>query len=782
MALDQNESLSEDLSGILSRQHQAHIDTLKQNNRDLIAAIHAAMNYTGSTRSPQRRETLNSARNAFGLATPEQIDDLRLRANQIKGLAQRVGSWNNTAGQTKTGQPQQTPQQAQQPQQTQQAAQQIPQSPGQPPLQWAPQVIPVNSIPGAGPGSGGTQVPPGTPVSGQPSAGSPGASGGPGGPTGGAGAPGGGGRPPSGPYVPPGGGGPPGLVNKMWAGAKSFVPSLGLAENILSEWRSQQDKNNFYRSITGGSHGEAIGERIGEELFRAQTLLSFSEQEARQTYKGITALGYSDRGPEGQPGATREDMMDFVYESKQGFGGTVTESLRRAEIVSRNANISVTGLVDSLEDLSDSAGRAGVNAQQARAQFDSMLESSSAFGSTSRQYALGSVQSQTMLGRSFTNLDPTKQVEDQGYRYMVAASQGMSLAEFNAQSMNNPAAASNAMTGMFLQHMRSYIQGASGEAWNWLEQQVTQQKEALRQDPSRISMQIAEEFWRSHAGTMDPNAFLLMANQFSDRDDFADHLQAMAYLITQMSGMTQGAEQARRQAQVGMTNMGGQSRGQEGLKGRVGERGLAKGEGGVRGGLQTLVEDDTLGIGAGAQSQVTMSYVNQARESGKRSPVLEAMLQQMGTEEEKDQFVEVQTPTGMRVVHLSVAMKHYKNQLMSGQARFVGGEYGGKNVGAFTGGVVDESRAGAAAKEARSKGKWSKKGFTREEWYEKHPEDRPKEDTGWKGASVKIDLTDRAAQMLKPVYEEDASGEPKNNSHFARASRHAAYTPGLGTN
>lgn len=164
-----------------------------------------------------------------------------------------------------------------------------------------------------------------------------------------------------------------------------------------------------------------------------------------------------------------------------------------------------------------------------------------------------------------------------------------------------------------------------------------------------------------------------------------------------------------------------------------------------------------------------MTYVNRAKETGKRSPVIEAMLQNMGRDEEKNQKVQVLTGDGTRVVSLAEAMDKFSGQLQSGQAKFVGGAQAGKDVSAYTGGEVDATKAKKGYKESKRS---SDLGVSAAEYYKDHPDENPNKDasgSGWTGTKVIIDLSPAAQKLLSVQgYSPAAAGEPPMDNPFEK--------------
>ncbi|GAA1978710.1 phage tail tape measure protein [Kitasatospora viridis] len=252
------------------------------------------------------------------------------------------------------------------------------------------------------------------------------------------------------PYTPPpspssgggGGGGGGGGVGGSWSGGSGIgqwvqqnAPSLlaarfgpwgavagaaiAVGSQIPAEIRSQRDKNAFYQSVEGGSNFAGFGERLHEEAYRWSTLGVFSSDEARQAFKGVTKLGYNSK-VEGGPG--RQDALNMIYHGKTAYGASVGESLQTLQVVSKAAVTNFKQLSDALKDVSDSAGKAGINAQMARAEFTNLVgtaASNGMGGNTAVDAARLQQQLKTSLGRSFQDTDFSNRL---GSSYTLLAS------------------------------------------------------------------------------------------------------------------------------------------------------------------------------------------------------------------------------------------------------------------------------------------------------------------------------------------------------------------------
>jgi hypothetical protein len=196
---------------------------------------------------------------------------------------------------------------------------------------------------------------------------------------------------------------------------------------------------------------------------------------------------------------------------------------------------------------------------------------------------------------------------------------------------------------------------------------------------------------------------------------------------------------------------------------RTGRYGLATGSQG------SLAEEIfTLGLGGhaaswqqaltAANSSAAAPYLAAEKKSGQRSPVLEALIQNTGS----DAQVLVNTATGQRVMSIGDAMKYYPNELASGNVQFYGssGQALG-NTSGITQGLIN-TQANVSGEEKQRAG--SNAGVSLSAWEKAHPSAAPTAGT----QAVTISLSAEAQQLLKLL--------PSNNDQAAASSTVPANT------
>lgn len=457
----------------------------------------------------------------------------------------------------------------------------------------------------------------------------------------------------------------------------SKIPVAGLAVRGVEELLSQREKNAYYQNVEGGSNAGGFGERLSEEGYRWSTLGMFSSGEARQAFKGVTRIGYNGRVSPGH-GPGRQQALNFVYHGKSSYGATVDESLTTLQTASENTQISLTELSKTLKQLSDDAGKAGVNAQMARSQMMGLFQQALSSGYGSGATAAAGTISDTMAsyGRSYANSNAAGQLTPQYGRY-AAAQAGMTYGQFTALQKTNPQAAANVRTGVGMQAISQVL---TPQMQQFLRQQIIQYGGKVDES---TSLQIASQFLRQFGSQVDPEVITgqlsaLTGIQFSDYD------HALGWVALQMAGDTE-ASRASTAKPSDFTGTGLVSMAQAQSWG---------------------IANPSLDVFTKSKSEFKGIYPG----GGKVDPVMAALASKVGNT--KSQYVTVHTSAGPQVMRLDQAMATHPNELAAGQVQFVGkmgptkdpktgmpgswglvkDSYSGQTVSQVLGGQVDTSR------------------------------------------------------------------------------------------
>lgn len=536
-----------------------------------------------------------------------------------------------------------------------------------------------------------------------------------------------------------------------WLGG--HIPGAGIVKSIFGEVRNQRAKNEYYQNIEGGSNAAGFGERMHEEAYAFTTGGVLSGDEARTAFKGVTRLGYNGRVDDefsGQGG--RQNALDFIYHAKTSYGASVNESLKNLEVVSKNSTLSLAGLNKALKDISDTAGKAGVNAQMARAQYMALLQTGMAAG-----YGAGAIQTaqniqmgKSSLGRSYEDIDLSGQMSQQ-YTYMASSNLGMTYNQYTALQSGNPLAASQARAG---QNLALLSQIFSQDEVNW----VKEKAQALggQLDPNS-ALTIVPDFLRAF-----PNHNISVIQQQLAAFGIVqtdDPQKALAYAFNLIAGNNGDLASAQKMQQdTTVTSAANASK-------------IQKKEGDSS---PFFKSTDPFGGGNWiTQGKAGAHYLTSIKGTGKRNPVIENLLQNV-TDQDKAKVI-VHTSNGQRVMSLDDAIKEHPEEISSGSVEFVSGKEKGKTVTDIVGSGGVNTSADWQSEASKSSGKT---GTSLGSWQKDHPKDSTFGTGTGTGANGKVvvDLSDAAKQLLKissatGIAGANGEGAPPVNSYNWNASR-----------
>jgi hypothetical protein len=441
----------------------------------------------------------------------------------------------------------------------------------------------------------------------------------------------------------------------------------------------------------------------------------FSGADTSTLYRGATALGLDDRS-DGKA-VSRQGAMDFGYQAKSSMGMSPEESLQFLQTATRSATMSFSALVTSLEKVSETAGKAGVNADLMRQKVNTALNvgiNSGMGGQAALSAATSMGNYQASLGRDSQNVDMSGRLGS-NFQYMAASQSGMTLNQYQSALALDPLKAARARGVADKIALSTWLQPQYKQ---WIENQVASfgGPEALKNNPS-----LARSFWpmfQSQFPMADPNAMTSVVSGLTGQSNMTPE-DAFSWIVQQIIGNTDESRVAADQAKMKITSGGI----------------AAKDEGGLRNSFGSDF--------FGNQSAAANAYIDNSKSSGTRDPIVEAMLSKMNEKgfSQEDQKVVVMTSAGKRVVSMAEAVKSFSNQLASGQATFTGtGALNGQNISSLVGAdMVDGSRSAAGIREANSAGAIGSE-------YSEDP-NKGKDVTGkWM-----VDLTDDAKMWLKIV-------------------------------
>ena len=587
--------------------------------------------------------------------------------------------------------------------------------------------------------------------------GAPTGNGGGSGPTGGSGGPGGGAGPlpnPSGPSPIPGGpgggsgggpsgggpGGGPGTPDRILGSIPIVGGVVGAIKKGIGFWHEQSAKNDYYRNIEGGTVGNAVNERASEETYgwRLRSTGVYNQQEARQAFKGVTRLGYTNRVEDG-PGTTRDEALDFISDGKKDRGQDVSEGLSQLQVVSRAANVSLTTFSTALKQVSDAAGKAGVNTNMARAQMTSLLGLGIQRGQGAGSVGVAQTITSTNVsyGRDYAaNVDSTGQYSG-SMNARAAALSGMTQGQYLKQQRTDPTAA--AKTQDKVNQITLTAAGITQPMRDWISEQVKGigGVDVLRNNPDYAS-QIGDDFLNTFLDQIpSPDAFVHTLEGLSGQNFGGNIDMAVRWLVENVGGNSQAATATREQATNAKTDLRG--KGADGQKNAGVSSSLEK-----FGDLTTSGRGESM-LGRKFQAKAAQDYVKGARKSGQRDPVIEALLQNKALRGDKGDatHVQVQAKGGPKVVTLDEAIKDFPDEVASGKVKFMDGDAAGKSVEELTGGKVATDRKDGLAAEQQKDAK-GKNARSLDAWNKTH--DAPEKGTN---GAISISLSPEAARLVR---------------------------------
>lgn len=557
----------------------------------------------------------------------------------------------------------------------------------------------------------------------------------------------------------------------MGVSAARRIPYVGTAMTIATEtgniYQSEREKNRLYQGMEGGTNAENFGERLHEETYRWGMGMGMSGDMARRSFKGVTALGYTGKS---QTGQGRQDALDFVYHNYNARGMDPEESMGMLQTASRDATVNFTNLSNALKEVSDTAGKAGVNARLMRQQFQGMLDTAINTGSGPGSAALASTFSTTQAsyGREFQNSNMQGQLS-RGYQYMVGAQYGVNPGQLQGLMRNKPG---------------EYARMVSGSQRNWIDTVFSsQQKSDLQALIKKYGTSqsavpaIEQDFLNSHP-EIDLNVIAdTLSGPLTGVE--LDNSNVMDWVIQQLSGNTAAAHTPQSDPTKPIAikdldnktgaNKEGVSFGKYGLnpgtKVPVGTKGLNADIGLDK--LQKINTGRRFGLFGAYDNNAGKDYVSRAKKSGQRDPVLEALLQNV--DDPNNVKVKVATASGERVVSFAEAMKLFPNEMAAGKVTIVSGKDAGKTTSDIVGGNVDTTRdykSELTGKEGQTAGQ------SAAEYEKKHPTKKGGDAVPQR---VTIDLTTEAKRLLSVLpsvnSESGATGYPPANPYPSQASR-----------
>lgn len=547
------------------------------------------------------------------------------------------------------------------------------------------------------------------------------------------------------------------------------IPGVGLAmdaaNSVTSTYLNQREAGRVYQNVEGGSNLDAQTERLHAAAYEASMYGRMPGGAAAQAFGQVTAMGFTQAATnEGQEGQNRQSALNFAYHNYTATGMDVNESMSFLNSASQNSTVNLTQLSQALNDLSTAAGKAGTNAEQARASFQSYfnaaLAGGAANGSTGLATGIAGMQAQmgkTMAGVNFSGL------LSQQNQYLLSGQTGMSASQLQQIQRTNPGQYNQLLAGQSLSELKGSGLMSSSEQGDL--QKMIQQAggtAALKSNPD-LANQIASQFLNKDQVSGNINENLWSQYISSMTGSSMNNNQAMQWIVDQFGGVNEASSNAsvnkNMGASVSASKLGSAPTGKGGLA--QGNQGNLLGR--LTGGLFGHESQSWQQVLQGDNSSAANSYLSSESKSGQRNPVLESLIQNTQSGDQ----VSVQTATGTRVMSMSDAMKYYPNELESGNVNFYSSS--GQSLGntsALTGGLTNTG-ANTAGEQKQKAG--SSLGVSLSAYQKAHPDSASGQLNGT------FDLTTAAAQLLKllPTTSNQAAATSTvpANTYASQASR-----------
>lgn len=542
--------------------------------------------------------------------------------------------------------------------------------------------------------------------------------------------------------------------------AARHLPGVGLVTDVVEkgghQYQEQREKGRAYQEIEGGTNLAAQGERLHEEAYRWGMGFGMSEEASRAAFYGVTSLGYSQRGPGGTT-QNRQSALDFVYHNYNNRGMGVEESLNFLNTASQNATVSFSQLSSVLKDVSDTAGKAGVNAKTMRDNLNTVLGEAMTAGAGPGAPTLAGalVSTQASYGRMFQNQNFGNQL-NQTQTYMIGGKYGLTPGQTQYLMRQQPQEYARMLTGNSQQVIQQ-LPGMTPQALQDLKSIINTYGGAGTIDEQKAAA-IGNEWlnkWQP-SSDIDLGVWSSLINQMTGMQ--LDPNNVMSWVVQQVAGNTEAAHAASQSNSNAPVKMG--------KDGKLAPNTAPEGKSGLYSENKPLPGSDRKydldafthmnaprqWWGGKGTNKAGETYETAARKNNTRDPVLEALLQNV--KDPNNVHVQVSTKSGPRVVSFADAMKYFPNELASGNAIFVDGDQAGRRTQDITGGTVDTSRSTSSEMQS-SKG--GQVGQSLQDWQNKHP---TKNTSGTQ--SVSVDLTPEAKRLLQLL--------PSNNNPAAGAA------------
>lgn len=484
--------------------------------------------------------------------------------------------------------------------------------------------------------------------------------------------------------------------------------AYGAIDGGLSFAENQREKNRAYQAATGDSNFGGFAFRTRQNLFGLTQRGRMGNDNAQRLYGQLTMMNMDEQ--------TRAEALDFASDAFMRLGMSVEQSVSLIGDAVDRGETNFQRLGEALESVTDAAARAGVNAEQARANFGRQLGTATQVvgsGDGAMLTAQVGANFQTSMGRQFADNQNFNPLLNPLNTNMYAAQTGQAYQQV--------------ISGVRSGH-RDQILGLARQADATSAQAMNSAipREAQQRMQREIERRAVERGFDS-AADMQANSPTQFNNLLVDvfDNEVTTHgtqmdQRALYSIAKGLTGTDPSSPEEAIMATMGlMSGRGAQTQAQEAFAEEDERRsnlGLSEFEGS---GMMELAVEQATGVKNDTDMWFTSQTSNEyrddlidvytrrarlgARETGgevQRSGVIENLIS--GTTADEKFVVEVNGER--RVVSAEDAIRHFSDQLQAGSAEFFGGERSGLSVAdALDFDIGDVGTSGFDGTEASSK-------------------------------------------------------------------------------
>lgn len=448
---------------------------------------------------------------------------------------------------------------------------------------------------------------------------------------------------------------------RLAMGAGVAGAAIGGAMQAVEFVRGQRSANQPFQAVLGGSNAEGFGERWNMALNRwnPRNFFGMGGGEADAIYKGALNLYAGDRE---MRQAAQSNATDLFYD----LGMKGQESMDVFRAASAVGADSLDQIAQSLRGVTESAREAGMNAQEARAEFTRALTEVGTLYRGGQAGVIAQVQTSalTEMGRPWEGATANNSMM---FQRRLAAASGMTLSEYQGMVATGPEgvrrniANSAAMANQAAQIATT--PQAQGLVAQWMRDQGLSSGDPITNQHRQSLMAMLQ----SNNAILDAEGVQRILADVGGIEATSP-AQAQQIVSDILLGTYDPVGEYDDQAAQWMTSRADTSR--SGMDAMLKELGLADSNVSMR---RQMGGGREIGRGRNRAGSI---YANQVAESGQRNPVLEALL----TNYDNSRRYRVDTANGPVIVGNHELLRDFADQAATGNVEIVGGENAGMTI------------------------------------------------------------------------------------------------------